>query len=191
MNNRLLGEEKAIGANVLALLEVKLFDIIRTVPAKALGKLREIPIWLEFANKDVACACYHPSKAWLEQHDFNPEKAESVEIGNAQNFLTWTLQQPSMVLHELAHGYHHRVLCYGNPELKKAYEAAVKSGKYESILHINGQRVRAYALNNDQEYFAELTEAYFGTNDMYPFVRAEVKEHDPAMFETLKKLWER
>ena len=49
--------------------------------------------------------------------------------------------------------------------------------------------VRAYAANNPQEYFAELSEAWFGANDFYPFVRAEVLEHDPEAAELLKKLW--
>ena len=39
------------------------------------------------------------------------------------------------------------------------------------------------------EYFAESTEAFFGTNDFYPFVRAELKQHDPKMFDLLWKLW--
>jgi hypothetical protein len=44
-------------------------------------------------------------------------------------------------------------------------------------------------MNNDQEYFAELSEAYFGTNDIYPFVRAEVREHDPEGYRMLRKVW--
>jgi hypothetical protein len=39
------------------------------------------------------------------------------------------------------------------------------------------------------EYFAEATEAYFGTNDFYPYVRSELAAHDPAMFALLGKLW--
>ena len=39
------------------------------------------------------------------------------------------------------------------------------------------------------EYFAEASEAYFGTNDFYPFVRQELEQHDPEMFLLLKKLW--
>ena len=49
----------------------------------------------------------------------------------------------------------------------------------------------AYALNNPQEYFAESTEAYFGVNDFYPFVRAELKEHDPDMSSLMQTLWGR
>ncbi len=39
------------------------------------------------------------------------------------------------------------------------------------------------------EYFAEATEAFFGTNDFYPFVRAELSRHDPEMADLLVKLW--
>ncbi|MFH1718606.1 MAG: hypothetical protein ABIF19_14725 [Planctomycetota bacterium] len=40
-----------------------------------------------------------------------------------------------------------------------------------------------------QEYFAECSEAFFGTNDFYPFVRSELKQHDLQMHELLVKLW--
>ena len=133
--------------------------------------------------------CYHPSRQWLIENDFNPEKERSVEIANARNFLKWTVAQPWMVLHEFAHGYHHNVLGHGHREVRKAYQDAVKSKEYESVLHINGRNQRAYALNNDKEYFAECSEAFFGTNDFYPFVKSELKQHDPNMHNVLKKLW--
>jgi hypothetical protein len=44
-------------------------------------------------------------------------------------------------------------------------------------------------MNNHQEYFAEATESYFGTNDFYPFVRAELNLHDPAMYQLIEKIW--
>jgi len=189
VNNRLLHEKKPLGKQALDLLRVKLYDINRVVPKGALAQLRKIPIWVEVEDPQYPGACYHPSKEWLTEHGFNPDKAGSVEIGNAANFLTWTRDQPFMVLHEFAHAYHHRVLGYDNPDIKEAYQRAVASGAYQSVLRCNGKLDRAYALNNDQEYFAELTESFFGTNDFYPFVRAEVMQYDPFMYETLKKLW--
>lgn len=189
VNKCLLDEHKPVGDEVLRLLKVKLYDINRVVPEKALDELHKVPIWVEFEDRDVKCMCYHPSRRWLADHGFNPEKAKSVEIGDANTFLTWTLEQPSMVLHELAHAYHHRVLGYDNPDIRKAYKRAVENKSYEAVLHYTGRQRRAYALNNDQEYFAELTEAFFGQNDFYPFVRAEVMRYDPQMHETLKKLW--
>ncbi len=137
----------------------------------------------------VKCACYHPSGNWLVNHGMNPGKAGCVEIGNAERFLSWTRTQPFMVLHEFAHAYHHQVLGWKNKEIKNAFKKALESKKYESVLHINGKYVKAYALKNHKEYFAELSEAFFGTNDMYPFVRAEVKRFDPLMFDLLKKVW--
>ena len=189
VNHRLLNEKRKLGSDVLKLTSVKLYDINRVVPKLALKKLQEVMIWLEVESEQVTCACYHPSEQWLSEHEFNPAKAKSVEIGNAVNFLQWSMHQPSMMLHELAHAYHHQVLGHDNPDIKAAYKQAVESGLYESVLRYNGKQARAYALNNDQEYFAEQTEAYFGTNDFYPFVKAELMQHDPLMYEILKKLW--
>ena len=189
VQNELLGAQKELGGKVLKLLETKLYEINRTVPKEALKALHEVPIWVDVKAKQFPCAVYHPSPDWLREHGFDPSKARSVHIANAENFLKWTLDQPSMVLHELAHAYHHQVLGYDCPEIKNAYQRAVKSGTYESVLHYNGTMGKAYALNNDQEYFAELTEAFFGTNDFYPFVRAEVMKHDPEIYSVLTNLW--
>jgi hypothetical protein len=96
-----------------------------------------------------------------------------------------------MVLHELAHAYHHQVLGWDHREIAAAYRRAVAGKSYESVLYFNGANKRAYGMNDAKEYFAELTEAWFGENDFYPFVRAEVLKHDPPMAELLKKTWGR
>jgi dipeptidyl-peptidase-4 len=49
--------------------------------------------------------------------------------------------------------------------------------------------VKHYAATNHKEYFAEGTEAYFYHNDFYPFVRAELKQHDPTLHDALEKIW--
>jgi len=175
--------------DTLRLLRVQLYQITRVVPEDALEAIRKVPIWVEYNHPKHPCMCYHPSRKWLTANDFNPQKERGVEIANARNFLTWTKSQPWMVLHELAHGYHHNVLGYGHKAVNKAYKDAVAAKSYESVQHINGRNQRAYALNNDQEYFAECTEAFFGTNDFYPFVRSELKAHDPNMFEVLREVW--
>ncbi|MDB6109706.1 MAG: hypothetical protein JWR69_1456 [Pedosphaera sp.] len=189
INQKLAGGDALLFKATLRLLEFQLYQITRVVPAAALARLREIPIWIELDDTRFPCMCYHPSPDWLREHDINPEKAGGVEIANAKNFLNWTKDQPWMVLHELAHSYHHRVLNFENPEIKAAYEKAKGSKTYDRVLRINGRRESHYALTDEQEYFAEATEAYFGTNDFFPFVRAELKEHDPEMFKLLEKVW--
>jgi hypothetical protein len=96
-----------------------------------------------------------------------------------------------MVLHELAHGYHHRFLDggFGNAEVRSVFEQAKATGLYEAVLRIDGREARAYAVTNPMEYFAEASEAFFGTNDFYPYVRSELRRHDPGMYELLGKLW--
>ena len=177
--------------DTLALLRQQLYLITRNVPAPAVEKLRQIKIWVEEAEPHHPCMAYHPDPGWLRDHDMNPDKARCVELANARNFLTWTHDQPWMVFHELAHGYHHQFLPDGfdNTDVRSAFDRVVEAKNYVSVLHINGRRERHYALTNPQEYFAESSEAYFGTNDFYPFVRSELNEIDPAGCKLLEAVW--
>lgn len=189
VNQRLLRDDPQVAADVLRLLQARLVEVARVLPVPAVEKLRRVTIWMEVSDKRHPCACYHPSKQWLTDNGYNPDKAGCVDLANARNFLAWSKDQPAMVLHELAHAYHHQVLGYNNRDVRDAYDKAKSSGKYDSVLHINGRRQKHYALQNDQEYFAELSESYFGTNDFFPFVRAELKEHDPAGYEMIRAVW--
>jgi hypothetical protein len=183
-------EHQELAERTLKVLGEHLFRVMRVLPAEPLARVRKVPIWVERAHPRHPCMCYHASADWLKQHGMNPQKAGAVEIANCRNFLDWTVRdQPWMVLHELAHAYHHQVLGNDHAEIKACYEEAVASNSYESVLHISGKKRRHYALTNSQEYFAEATDAYFGTNDFYPFVRAELRQHDPRAFAMIEKLW--
>lgn len=181
--------DNALADRVFAELDSQLHQISRAVPAAALTELRQVPIWIEREQAGTACMAYHPSAAWLRDHGYDERKARSVEIGNAEAFLSWTHAQPWMVLHELAHAYHDRHLGFDHADVHAAFEQARAAGTYETILHINGQRQRHYALTDHKEYFAEASEAFFGTNDMFPFVRAELEAHDPVLHALLQRLW--
>lgn len=186
-----LREHPQEAQETLKLLEYHLYQIRRTLPSPAVKKLQKVRIWVEWQEGHHACMAYHPNRRWLEEHGMNPDKVKSVEIAHARNFLEWTKNQPWMVLHELAHAYHDQFLpgAYNNPEVKAVYESALQAGLYQKVLFIRGGRRQAYATKNPMEYFAELSEAYFGTNDFYPFVRGELKEYDQAGFALLEKLW--
>ncbi len=192
LNTKFENEKPELCGEALALLRVQLYQIRRMVPAPAVEKLRKIAIWVELEEPHHPCMCYHPDPGWLRGHDMNPDKARCVEVANARNFLTWTKQQPWMVFHELAHGYHHQFLeaGYDNTDLANALTAAKEEKLYDEVLHINGRKQRHYALTNQMEYFAEQSEAFFGTNDFYPYVRSELEQHDPRMFALLKQQWE-
>ncbi len=191
VNEAFLRDRPELAAKTLDLLRVQLSQIVRRLPSDAVGKLRTITIWVEEAEPHHPCMAYHPDAGWLRDHGMSEEKARCVEIANAKNFLSWTIDQPWMVLHELAHGYHHQKLDGGfeNKDVRRAFERAKAAGSYQSVLRINGRDEKAYALTDPMEFFAEATEAFFGTNDFYPFVRAELKAYDPETFAVLEKLW--
>ena len=188
VNGKLLAETNLCD-RVIIILSAQLFQITRVVPTPALAKIRQIPIWVELDDPLFPGSVYHESPDWLREHGVNPAKAGAVEIANAGNFTTWTIEQPSMILHELAHGYHHLFLGDDYPGIRRCYEHAQAAGLYTSVLRINGHHERHYAMTSAKEYFAESTEAFFGTNDFYPFVRAELKEHDPEMFALECEVW--
>ena len=190
VNRELLTTQSELGSNALTLLEAKLREITNAVPTRACEALKHIPIWLGANDGHAPCAEYHPSKQWLAEHGYNPDKAKCVEIGNARKFIDWSRTQPSMILHELAHGYHDQVLGFRDQRIRVAYLHAKTNGLYDLVRRNNGKRERAYALTDDHEYFAEATEAFFGTNDFYPFTRDELKEHDPDMYWLLDAIWQ-
>lgn len=189
VNRDLLAPESRVGAEALKLLDRKLADIKAQVPAPAVARLQKVMIWLGVRDGHAPCAEYHPSREWLAENGYNPEKARCVEIGSAERFLDWSKSQPAMILHELAHAYHHQFLGYDYAPIKDAYRKAVESKRYESVARNNGKTERAYALTDEKEYFAEVTEAFFHRNDFYPFDREELQKHDPDAAAMLRAAW--
>ena len=94
-----------------------------------------------------------------------------------------------MVFHELAHAYHDQILSFDDSRIIANFENAKRAGSYENVTLYTGAKVRHYALTNHKEYFAECSEAYMGVNDFFPFVRAELREHDPRMHALMESIW--
>ncbi|MCR9234582.1 MAG: metallopeptidase [bacterium] len=180
-----------VGAQALAALGNHLQRVKFIVPAERVKQLQEVRIWLELKHPQLDRMQYHPNRAWLVANGHDPRLAKHVHIPVATQLFARNMwaQHPYVVLHELAHAYHDQVLSFDQPEVIAVYDAAKGGGLYEKVLSHTGQTVQHYGMNNHKEYFAESTEAYFGVNDFYPFVRAELKTHDPRMFALLEKIW--
>mgnify|MGYP002526390484 FL=1 len=152
-----------------------------------------LPIWLDHHYEPLGSMQYHPGATWLRANKHDPRLVKHVHIPRAKALLNrgqWA-KHPYVILHELAHAYHDQVLENGfqNKAVLDANKKAKAKGAYEKVLLYSGRTVKHYGLTNQMEYFAECTEAYLGVNDFYPFVRAELNEHDPGMFQLLKKIW--
>ncbi len=185
------GEHGEEGAKSLAMLSNHLQRIKILVPSEPLGKLQAIDIWVEHDHPRLKAMQYHPSRDWLVANGHDPRLARKVHITQARELFSRSqlLKHPAVVLHELAHGYHDQVLGFDHAEIIAVFNRAKTSGAYEQVLLYTGKKVRHYGLTDHKEYFAEGTEAYFYRNDFYPFVRAELKEHDPGLHEMLVKVW--
>jgi dipeptidyl-peptidase-4 len=161
------------------------------LPDEQLAKMQKLQIWIEHHHPTLGAMQYHPNPGWLKSHGHDLRLAKKVHIPLAKSLLSrhQMLKHPAVVLHELAHAYHDQYLGFDNPRIIEVYKKAKEAGTYEKVLLFNGKKVRHYALSNHKEYFAEGTEAYFYRNDFYPFVRAELKEHDPDLHELLIEIW--
>jgi hypothetical protein len=60
--------------------------------------------------------------------------------------------------------------------------------RYDAIEMYDEQSVEGWRILVNKRLLAE-DGAYFGTNDFYPFVRAELKQHDPEMHDLIENLW--
>lgn len=194
----LSGEYKNDGDEAMKALANHLQRISYIMPAEPLDKMRELPLWLEFDNAALKKIGghnmqFHPGRGWLVENGLDPRLVKHVHLPSASELTRrgmWA-KHPYVVLHELAHSYHNQVLKDGFNEarVKAAFDNAVASKKYEKVMSHTGRLVRHYGLNNQMEYFAEATEAYFGVNDFYPFVRAELKEFDPEGYAVMEAVW--
>lgn len=161
-----------------------------TLPTEALSDLMEVPFWVEWRDSRFPGAVFHPSSKWLLKNGYNPDKAGGIQISSVNRFIESSRRNVTVVLlHELSHAYHYNVLGIKNVSVTNAYENARRSGLYASVPYYKGFNVKAYALKNKREYFAEVSEAYFGRNDYYPFSRQELKVYDPVGYKLMTLVW--
>ena len=192
VDDRLLsGDGAAVGTRALKLLMARLVAITIVMPEKSLAKLRAITIELDFDYGDLKAMQYHPDAGWLKSHGYSESLAKCAHIPNAEGFLSpfENHRMPWVVLHELAHGFHDQVIGFDEPRVTAVWKKFCESGKYKSVLTSPGHMREHYGLTNQKEFFAEMTEAYFGSNDFYPFVTGELKQAEPEVFTLLEEIW--
>ena len=181
----------------LHLLGNQLQDIIDRVPAPAVDYMKKVPHWFSPSKNGNSSACHHPSSGWLKANGFPVQFSKTIEYTNIPQFKQDTMRMPNLALHELSHAYHNHILGDDHQEIFLAYRRAKKSGTYIDVPRrtgVPGQPLKtyhgpAYAMNNQMEYFAETTEAYFGENDITPYDCAALIEHDPKIVPILEEVW--
>lgn len=182
--------DKELHKQVMDEIHAQLYVIQETLPADKVKLLKEVPTWVELKNPYSSAAQYHPNKQWLLANGYLGEKAKCVEISNAKGFIRRSARQKAnTMLHEFAHAYHDLHLSFDRKDIIESFKKAEANKSYDKVQHIGGREVRHYAMTDHKEYFAEATEAFFGCNDFYPFVRPQLKDHDPELYDIIKETW--
>ena len=192
VDGRLLKDQHAaVGERALKLLESRLVAITFVVPEKSLAKLRAVTIQLDLNYGGLVPMQYHPDAGWLKEHGCSGKLVKCVHIPEVEDFLepTGIHSQPWVVLHELAHGFHDQMIGFEDARVIAVWKKFCDSGKYKSVLTTSGKMGGHYGLADPKEFFAEMTECYFGSNDFYPFVSGELKQAEPAAFALLAEIW--
>ena len=173
------------------LLQRQLQAIKLIVPEDKVKRLQQVTIQIDLTRGLLQSPQYHPGKRWLKDNGHPEELAKRVHIPDARYFNArhFQHQQPWAVMHELAHAYHDQVLGFDHAEITAAWKRFVAGGRYDSVLHLDGKKRKHYALTNPMEFFAEMTESYFGQNDFYPFNRAELRRDEPEIYALMGKIW--
>jgi hypothetical protein len=184
-------ENEALLGQALEFLRSRLLDIKVLVRPEVVKDLQKVSIVLDLSHGKLRPMQYHPDAGWLAENGYSTNLVKCVHLPIAVGLLTARNinQQPMVILHELSHAYHDQVLGFDEPRIIRAYEAYKKSGHGEKALLYDGTKTRHYALTDHKEFFAEMTESYFGMNDFFPFNRAELMTAEPEIFELMQAIW--
>jgi hypothetical protein len=177
----------------LQVLEGELKTIGRIVHAKALAELRKLTIWAEWDEGQAlgngrpgkAVAVYYGgSQRGMLAAGMNPLKANNITVLSTRDLTRE--HQPGqdsgrcVLLHEMVHAVHHKILGFDNAQIQAAYQQALERGKLER---------GSYAATNAAEFFAEMSCAYLDKLQYFPRDQVELRKHDPATFQLMVALW--
>jgi hypothetical protein len=182
----------------LTVLERELNDLRRILVPKIVRVLQDVPIWVEWdENSKVApgavAVYYHGDAEGMKSMGIDPRKANCIEILTLRRLGEMrhpgTPLQQIVILHEMAHAVHHRLLGTDNPELAATFQQAVDRKLYDSVNDRYGRKTKAYARTNAAEYFAEISCAYLDSCNYFPFNYTQLRGYDPAGFAFVERVW--
>jgi hypothetical protein len=184
------GGRQALLERILEVLDTGAGRIGEAMPSTAWRRVSTIPIWLEAEPDSSYVGRYIPNfPKWPASHNISIAMAGSIQF--TSSLAAMTGRELKVLMHELAHAYHHLVLSEDEPQIREAFQRARASGRYNAVRHSSGGLERAYAMDSPLEFFAELSVAYFFTNDSFPFTRDDLKAFDPESYRVISNAWER
>jgi hypothetical protein len=184
------GEHKETGDLALRIMEERLHQISLRLPAEPVARMREVPIYLD-RNHPLGNAHYHPEPDWLEKHGYDPAMGKAVQITHAASLIreARSPHSSSVLLHELAHAYHDRVLGFDHSGILAGYKVFCDSRKFDRTAMTSGGSRPHYGLTDHKEFFAEMTETFFVGNNYYPFNHYQLYQEHPETYALIASIW--
>jgi hypothetical protein len=179
-------------------LQKELNDMRRILKPRIIEVLQTVPIWAEWdmteqGRPGVIARYLWASSDQLSGAGIDPRKKDCVEILTLRRLAEirapGTALQQIIVLHEMAHVVHHRLLGVNNPELEATFQSAVDRKLYDQVNDRFGRRGKAYGRTNAAEYFAELSCAYLDSCNYFPFNQQQLRGYDPQGFAFVERVW--
>ena len=182
--NSALDEHPSLRARAALALSDELTAIETRLPVPAVTELKEMSFWLEWVSKNGKVLQYHYSADDLRKHDDDPRKESSIEILAADYV---NMPHDSLPLVKmLALGYQHRALGLHNTDVDRAFQHAKAAKMYD--VQIDSRQ--HFPFRDDKEYFAILSNAYFGGPLSYaPFDKKRFKLLDSQGYDMIEKMW--
>lgn len=199
INHKALQQPRdAWGREPLSVLERELNDLRRILVPKIVSVMQEVPIWVEWDESDRispgAVARYYggPAEGLLKLGG-DARKANCIEILTLRRLgeirHPGTSLQQIIILHEMAHVVHHRLLGWDNPELDAVFMQAIDRKLYDHVNDRFGRQTKAYARTNAAEYFAEISCAFLDSCNFYPFNHDQLSGYDPVGYQFVSRVW--
>ncbi len=196
VEKQLLSDAPDVAKQSLARLRKKWSEALAALPRAVRADMRKLPLFLLYGPKAKGGGRdngleYFPKNAPRHHRTLDPRWSNCVVVYCAENYLRisdfWALKA---LVHEFAHAHHLGQWPEDQPDIYQGWKNAVKRRLYRGVPDAEGRKiVRAYALVNQLEYFAELSCAYFVGCNYRPFNRAELKTYDPAGYALIQKMW--
>lgn len=178
------GYQSAAHGDALAQLESDLGALMEAWPAVLTEAFRRDTVWVEAGSGAVE---YRPA-------DGEGRRAACLVVGDVEAYCAAVrLNQPQLLWNRMAQLYYE---CHMPEPLRQDIALAHALGRtelYGRVYASDGVKlVRSQVPDAGRSaclYFAELTEAYWGENDFYPFDHEELERYDPRGFEALRAVY--
>ena len=196
VEQQLPAEDPDLATQALARLESKLGVMLAALPSPARARLQKLPVFLMYGSKargggHNSGAEFFQKNAPEHHKQLDSQWKSCVVIYSAKNYVQLSeLWSVKLLAHEFAHAYHLEQWPEKQPDILQAWNHAIACRLYRQMKDEKGKVLdTGYAIQNQLEYFAELSCMYFVGCNYQPFNREELKAYDPVGYDMIEQRW--